>query len=1132
MNINIRTFTRSILFLLILIGISDKIIGSDACMLVPVDMQSKINNSSIIVEGKVISSNSYWNNAHNRIYTLSRVKVFKVFKGNILPQEIEIYTPGGRVGLDMMEYTSILSLAPDQEGIFCCMPLLSKQRERSDLVQAPVYDVYSSIQGFFEYNSSDKTASVPFQNYSDINLLYQEIISKTGQAFQTVIANPFFQSHNIPPKNGVQIINAVPTITNFTPSTITAGTRSLLTINGTNFGATRGNGFVEFKNANDGGGTLVRAKVSDYRVWTDTQIQLWVPSSSLGPGPSAGTGTVKVTNNDPSSVVSAGTLTITYSIINVEFNSTGQIIEQKNLNGLGGYTFHFEASAFATNAPAVAAFTRAFNSWICNTHINWRFGANTSNNTAANDGEFVIRFDVGSELPSGVLGSTSSSYSGCVNPTDTVWFPADIDVTYDGGAGGVGFTWQFGPAAPSSSQIDFESVNVHELGHTHGLQHIILSSAVMHYSISNGVLKRTLNASNDIAAGNFIMINSLTTHGCKGAAMTSFTPAASLSIAASLSTTICSGTNLTFTATPTQGGDAPVYQWKKNGTVVGANSTTYSDNGLNNADQITCTMTSSISCATNNPATSNTLIITITSTNDGNACTVDACNTTTGIATHTNTTNDGNACTTDVCNTATGVTHTPVNTDDGNACTTDACATSTGAIAHTPVATNDGNACTTDACNTLSGAITHTFVDTNDGNACTDDFCNSSSGAITHTPVNTSDGNACTTDACNTSSGTITHTNVNTDDGNACTTDGCITSTGVITHDAVPVNDGNACTTDACNTLTGAITHTFINTSDGNACTDDVCNTSSGAITHNVIPVSDGNACTTDACNTLTGVITHDPVSIDDNNACTTDVCDTLSGIISHDPVPVDDGNICTIDGCNPITGVYHNPATEICGNGIDDNCDGFIDENCGVSLNLRVIIQGFYNAGSGLMDNGGVGGDLYLIGTPGTSPSDVDTILISVMDPSPPYSQVEQQKTMLKINGDATVSFSAAVISGQSYYIKVDHRNTLATWSKVPVLFSNITTYDFTVSSSQAFDDGFNLPMKLVAPGKWALFNGDINGDGGVDSQDMTIEENNSNAGFYGYYTSDLNGDGGSDSLDMTIIEDNGNAGVFETHP
>jgi|GEM_PF-1103115 len=87
---------------------------------------------------------------------------------------------------------------------------------------------------------------------------------------------------------------------------------------------------------------------------------------------------------------------------------------------------------------------------------------------------------------------------------------------------------------------------------------------------------------------------------------------ASVSIAASPSTTICSGTNVTFTATPTNGG-TPSYQWKLNGVNVGSNSATYSNNALANSDAVTVVMTSTATCATGSPATSNTVTMTVNS---------------------------------------------------------------------------------------------------------------------------------------------------------------------------------------------------------------------------------------------------------------------------------------------------------------------------------------------------------------------------------------------------------------------------------------------------------------------------------------------------------------------------------------
>ncbi|MCX6287268.1 MAG: hypothetical protein NTY96_09140 [Bacteroidetes bacterium] len=74
---------------------------------------------------------------------------------------------------------------------------------------------------------------------------------------------------------------------------------------------------------------------------------------------------------------------------------------------------------------------------------------------------------------------------------------------------------------------------------------------------------------------------------------------------------ICSGTTVTFTATPVNPGSSPVYQWKLNGSNTGINSSTYSYIPVN-SDHVSCTLTSSISaCITNNPATSNTVTMTV-----------------------------------------------------------------------------------------------------------------------------------------------------------------------------------------------------------------------------------------------------------------------------------------------------------------------------------------------------------------------------------------------------------------------------------------------------------------------------------------------------------------------------------------
>ncbi len=86
--------------------------------------------------------------------------------------------------------------------------------------------------------------------------------------------------------------------------------------------------------------------------------------------------------------------------------------------------------------------------------------------------------------------------------------------------------------------------------------------------------------------------------------------AVSVSIAADANP-VCAGTTVTFTATPTNGGATPAYQWKLNSSNVGTNSSTYSNSSLSNGDNVTCVLTSSETCTTGNPATSNTVTMTV-----------------------------------------------------------------------------------------------------------------------------------------------------------------------------------------------------------------------------------------------------------------------------------------------------------------------------------------------------------------------------------------------------------------------------------------------------------------------------------------------------------------------------------------
>ncbi len=453
--------------------------ASAQCLMYPVLLSQRVPQSSLIIEGRVIAQRSFWNAEHNKIYTSNLIDVYKTFKNTCSPY-IEVVTEGGIVGDSKHVFDPTLELEIGQVGVFT----LNNDNQLSQYGKA-VYSAYASAQGFIKYDVESNSAAEPFIIYQNASsTLYNTITQFTGSNYvQVKSVNPFQVA--ISQGNTVQNTAA---ITSFSPTTITAGTFSVLTINGSGFGAVSTPSLIGFKNADDGGATTISPVANEIVSWTATQILVKVPTK-------AGTGVIRVNG-----VNSTGTLTIPYSQLNV--NSSGIIYNTKHINQSGGgYVWTYNTS-FNTNAPAKAAFQRSLQSWRCATYINWPTASTTSTISAsANDGVNIVTFN--GSLGAGILGQCGSYFSGCgTNPSQS-WFVSELDIQFANSPGGG--TWQFGTALPSASQYDFESVTVHELGHGHQLGHVIKSTDLMHYALSNGQSKRSLNT-DDLNGGLAVMV--------------------------------------------------------------------------------------------------------------------------------------------------------------------------------------------------------------------------------------------------------------------------------------------------------------------------------------------------------------------------------------------------------------------------------------------------------------------------------------------------------------------------------------------------------------------------------------------------------------------------------------------------
>ena len=172
-------------------------------------------------------------------------------------------------------------------------------------------------------------------------------------------------------------------------------------------------------------------------------------------------------------------------------------------------------------------------------------------------------------------------------------------------------------------------------------------------------------------------------------------------------------------------------------------------------------------------------------------------------------------------------------------------------------------------------------------------------------------------------------------------------------------------------------------------------------------------------------------------------------------------------------------------------------------TISARIFTEGRYNSVTGKMIP--------------------DTVKMKIRNAFTPYNIVDSSVSVIDTNGYCNFSFSN-VQNGIGYYLVVDHRNSIETWSSAGNSFkANSLYYDFTVSASQAY--GNNLKQK---GSRFCVYSGDVNKDGIIDLTDLIFIYNKSSKFTEGYTIGDLNGD---DIVDLTdLIFTNNNSADFIT--
>ena len=307
-----------------------------------------------------------------------------------------------------------------------------------------------------------------------------------------------------------------PSIVDFYPDTVRAGTGDTLTIIGTDFDTIRGNTRVKFTSAHGGPNSTpewISPLDTDYLFWSDTLIKVIVPSIGYNNNSNtidgtvyAGTGKIRIRKSWSNYDTSNDDLYIKYCVDNAENTSNSRRLPVLlgNSNKQGGYSLYYNPN-FSSDSASVAAFERALIRWRCLTRINFKV-----TDTIPSFNGCEIKYG---SLPAGVtttLGETAGSTGGnCVDTSQTLFVikyqrRPRFSMIFNNNSS---VTWYKDTLNQSlaTGTYDLESVSMHELGHAFLLNHSNNSTDLMYYNYGSiAIIPQRNPAPNDVEGALYI----------------------------------------------------------------------------------------------------------------------------------------------------------------------------------------------------------------------------------------------------------------------------------------------------------------------------------------------------------------------------------------------------------------------------------------------------------------------------------------------------------------------------------------------------------------------------------------------------------------------------------------------------
>lgn len=290
-------------------------------------------------------------------------------------------------------------------------------------------------------------------------------------------------------------IDSVPNCIKFWPKSLSGGTNDTLTVVGNSFGSNKGHAL--FPDADNGGISKVLIENNDILYWSDSLIKFIIPSyGNTNSVPAivdrpVGSGKFELYSSLNDTLL-IDSLHVLFSVLNHPDKMPYVIAPFNYMNK----KFVFRCDTAVANyggGKMKQVLNKALLDWKCMTGIDWELGADTvfSPSFPLVDSVCTVSFF---DYPdtSNILAVTQTYSVRQPGPPDTSYQTFETDVIINSDI--IWFSDTIATNTVPLGEDDFYSTILHELGHAHGLKHVIDTNAIMYYS---EVSHRVIDLQND-----------------------------------------------------------------------------------------------------------------------------------------------------------------------------------------------------------------------------------------------------------------------------------------------------------------------------------------------------------------------------------------------------------------------------------------------------------------------------------------------------------------------------------------------------------------------------------------------------------------------------------------------------------